>query len=339
MRIALVTEAWHPQVNGVVTTWSHVIDILTRQGHEFVVIHPKLFVTVPFPRYPDIRVALFPYRRMARLLDEFQPDAIHIATEGPLGSAARRYCLRHDLPFTTSYHTQFPDYFKRYFGVPQRWTVPYFRRFHRPARATLVPTPRVKEELDALGFEHVVTWSRGVDANLFAPIARDADAAILPDLPRPLFVCSGRVCLEKNLPAFLDADLPGSKLVIGPGPMLPKLRRRYPNVHFTGYLPPRQYAQQLAAADVFVFPSVTDTFGLVMLEAMACGVPVAAYPVTGPIDVVKHGVTGILDANLQDAAMSALQLSRDACRQYAMQFSWNTCASQLFDALSARQTA
>lgn len=336
MRIALVTEAWHPQINGVVTTWTHVINILSGQGHEFRVVHAGEFATVPFPRYPDIRVALFPYRRLARLLDEFQPDAIHIATEGPLGWAARRYCLKNDLPFTTSYHTQFPDYLKRYFGIPQGWTYPYFRRFHRPARATLVPTPRVKQELDARGFEHVVIWSRGVDAELFTPIPREAHFAPIRALPRPIFVCSGRVCLEKNLPAFLESDLPGSKLVIGPGPMLPKLRRRYPAAHFTGYLPPQEYAQHLAAADVFVFPSVTDTFGLVMLEAMACGVPVAAYPVTGPIDVVKHGVTGVLHQDLRTAALQALELNRQDCRQYAMRFPWSTCAWQLFNTLTAR---
>jgi glycosyltransferase involved in cell wall biosynthesis len=329
MRIALVTEAWHPQVNGVVTTWTHVIDELSQQGHEFFVVHAGMFRTAPFPRYPDIRIALLPGRRMARMLDEFQPDAIHVATEGPLGWSARRYCMNRNLPFTTSYHTQFPDYFRRYFGVPQGWTFPYFRRFHAPAKATLVPTPRVKEELDARGFKHVVTWSRGVDANLFAPIPKP-----VLDLPRPVFACAGRVCLEKNLDAFLKADLPGSKLVIGPGPLLPRLKRQFPEVRFTGYLPPVDFARHIASADVFVFPSRTDTFGLVMLEAMACGVPVAAYPVTGPIDVVKHGVTGVLHTDLRQAAVEALDIDRDACRRYATQFSWSTCANQLYQALA-----
>ena len=331
MKIALITEAWHPQVNGVVTTWTHVTQELTRQGHEFLVVHPGQFRTVPFPRYPDIRVALMPGRGVARLLNQFDPDAIHIATEGPIGKAARRYCVRRHMPFTTSYHTHFPDYLKRYFGMPTSWTIPYFRRFHAAAAATLVPTPRVKAELDSRGFEHVVTWSRGVDAQLFCPMQKRTI-----DLPRPLFVCSGRVCLEKNLPAFLDLDLPGSKLVIGPGPLLGSLRRRYPRVHFTGFLPAAQFAASVSCADVFVFPSLTDTFGLVMLEAMACGVPVAAFPVTGPIDVVRQGVTGILDADLRKAALTALDLRREDCRAYATQFTWHDCAQKLLATLAPR---
>jgi len=331
MKIALITEAWHPQVNGVVTTWTHVTRELTGRGHEFLVVHAGQFRTLPFPRYPDVRVALMPGRGVARMLDGFEPDAIHIATEGPLGMAARRYCMRHKLPFTTSYHTHFPDYLNRYFGMPVSWTFPYFRKFHNAAAATLVPTPRVKTELDSQGFRHVVTWSRGVDAELFHPMA-----SIIDDLPRPIFVCSGRVCIEKNLPAFLNLDLPGSKLVVGPGPLLKTYRRKYPNVRFTGYLPPKVFAATVASADVFVFPSVTDTFGLVMLEAMACGVPVAAFPVTGPIDVVRHGVSGILNADLREAALAALTLRREDCREYATHFTWRDCADKLLATLKPR---
>ncbi len=324
MKIALITEAWPPQVNGVVTTWGWMIRELEQRGHTFMVIHPGLFRSVPAPRYPDVPIALFPSRKVRRMLDEFAPDAIHIATEGPIGRAARKYCLAHALPFTTSYHSQFPEYFKRYFRMPLAWSYPIFRQFHAPAVATLAPTESMIERLVERNFEHVELWSRGVDSDMFRP----RDKAFL-DLPRPIFVCAGRVALEKNLPAFLKLELPGTKVVIGKGPALKSLRKRFPKVVFKGFLETEEMAKHVAAADVSVFPSVTDTFGLVMLEAMASGVPIAAFPVTGPKDVVEHGVTGILDQDLAAAATAALDLNPEDCRRHALTRPWSRSVDQL----------
>jgi glycosyltransferase involved in cell wall biosynthesis len=329
VRIALVTDAWFPQVNGVVTTLNNVKTELERDGHEFLVIHPGLFRTVRCPRYPEIRLSMLPGRKVRRLLGDFQPHAIHIATEGPLGLAARRHCRGARLPFTTSYHTQFAHYLKMYFGVPRGCTYALVRWFHSAAQRTLVPGPSVGRELEARGFRNLVVWTRGVDTDLFRP----RDKTLLADA-RPVFLFVGRVAHEKNIEAFLKLDLPGTKVLIGDGPAMNDLVRRYDRVRFLGYKHGIDLAQHVAAADVFVFPSRTDTFGVVMLEAMACGLPVAAFPVTGPIDVVKPNISGALNHDLRQAAMEALRLSPQSCRQYALEFSWRRCADMFRDNLA-----
>lgn len=332
MRIALVTDAWHPQINGVVRTWTSVQEEVTAAGHSFTVVHPGLFRQVPLPRYPEIKLALFPRRGLGRHLRDFDPEAVHIATEGPLGLAGRRWCKRHGMPFTTSFHTHFAKYGRRYFFVPESWTFRLLRWFHGPAKATLVPTPSVVEELTAHGFRNLVTWTRGVETNRFRP----RDTQVLPDLPRPIFTYCGRVAREKNIEAFLKADLPGTKLVIGDGPARASLEKAYPDAHWAGYKTGEPLAEYMAEGDVFVFPSRTDTFGVVMLEAMACGLPVAAYPVSGPIDVVRQGETGILDEDIAVAARKALELDSHACRCQALEYSWARCAEIFLENLAQR---
>ncbi|MEO1235338.1 MAG: glycosyltransferase family 1 protein [Planctomycetota bacterium] len=322
MKIALLTDAWEPQVNGVVRTWQHVIEEAEQLGHEFTVIHPGLFRTVGAPKYPEIRLAVWPYRTTNRTLDDFAPDAIHVATEGPIGRAGRRYCLKRKLPFTTSYHTQFPHYLKAYFGIPVWATYKFIRWFHGPAEATLAPTKTVVDELHTNGLPKAKTWSRGANTTLFRP----QDKTLLTDLPRPIFLYAGRVAVEKNIEAFLQLDLPGTKVVVGDGPAKPKLEKQFPNVHWAGYQFGEDLALHYASADVFVFPSLTDTFGVVMLEANASGLPVAAYPVTGPIDVVKEGVTGCLNHDLRQACLDAIDLTPQDCRDFALANSWGRCA-------------
>jgi len=328
MKIAIVTDAWLPQVNGVVRTYENTSRQLTALGHEVMLITPAQFVTVPCPTYKSIRLAVRPGPRLCRRLDELQPQAIHIATEGPLGHAARRYCRRRGLPFTTSFHTQFPEYIRLRMPIPLDWTYAYMRHFHAAAVRTLVPTASQRQRLIERGFENVVQWSRGVDTRIFKP----GDKGFLTER-RPVFIYLGRVAVEKNIEAFLKLDLPGTKVVIGDGPDLDKLRQAYPDVVFTGYKFGEELARYLAAADVFVFPSLTDTYGLVMLEAMACGLPIAAFPVTGPIDVVDNGVTGVLDGNLQRAALAALEIDPQNCLDYARARSWRECAQQFADYL------
>ena len=329
MNIAIVTDAWKPQVNGVVTTLQRTRETLEARGHTVAIINPGDYRTLPCPSYPEIRLALWPGRKVAASLDAAAPDAIHIATEGPLGTAARRYCLRRGLDFTTSYHTQFPKYLRKRLPVPERLTYTWLRRFHGRAERTLVPTEDMRRELVANGFEHVVLWSRGVDTQLFRPLERESLA-----LPRPIAAYAGRVAVEKNLEAFLSLELPGSKLVVGDGPDLEKLRARYPDVRFVGYQFGEDLARHLSAADVFVFPSRTDTFGLVMLEAMACGTPVAAFPVTGPIDVVREGVSGCLDEDLGAAVRRALMLSRADCRAAALDRTWDRATAEFMSHLA-----
>ena len=321
MKIAIVTDAWRPQVNGVVRTYENTVLQLENLGHEVRIINHEGHRTVACPSYPSIRLAILPKPRLAAQLTVFNPGAVHIATEGPLGHAARSWCLENRYPFTTSFHTQFPEYIRMRAPVPVDWSYAYLRRFHHPAKRILVPTPSQRQRLLDRGFQNVVVWSRGVDMELFKP----RNKAFL-DLPRPLFMYMGRVAVEKNIEAFLKLDLPGSKVVVGDGPDMDKLRQNYPEVHFTGFRFGEELAQYLAAADVFVFPSLTDTFGIVLLEAMACGIPVAAYPVTGPIDVVRSGVTGILDENLQKAALAALELNPQDCIDFARSHSWRRCS-------------
>lgn len=324
-RIAIVTDAWRPQVNGVVTALSATVDALEAAGHEVRVVHPGLFVTVPLPTYREIRLAAVPYPGVARRLSDWRPDAVHIATEGPCGVAAWLYCIRHGWHFTTSFHTRFPEYVNaRLPLVPVRAGYGVVRRFHAAADATLVSTPALASFLRARGFANLRLWSRGVDIERFRPL----DSAVYDGLPRPVFVYMGRVAVEKNVEAFLALDLPGSKVVIGDGPAREDLMRRYPEVRWAGLKLGDELTRHLSAADCMVFPSHTDTLGLVLMEAMACGVPVAAYPVTGPAQVVTPGVTGVLDDDLRAAALAALELDGGDCRAYAERCAWSRCTAE-----------
>jgi glycosyltransferase involved in cell wall biosynthesis len=329
LKIATVTDAWHPQVNGVVRTIEATNRELALAGHETVVLSPLSFPTLPCPGYPEIRLSLFPYARLCRLLREAAPDTVHIATEGPLGNAARRYCLRQQIPFTTAYHTRFPQYLKAMYGVPEDWVYRFLRWFHGRAYRLLTPTLHVEQELAQWGITNVARWSRGVDLDVFRPATESSP--LLTGLPRPLFLCVGRVSVEKNISAFLNLDLPGTKVVAGVGPELEVLKRRHPEVHFVGVLSRPDLAQLYSSVDVFVFPSRTDTFGLVLLEALACGTPVAAYPVQGPLDVVGGCAAAVLDEDLRKAALAALRIDRAICRAQAERFSWKAATQQFID--------
>lgn len=321
MRILVVTDAWFPQVNGVVRTLDTVRRELTAAGHAVEVLAPAGFRTVPCPGYAEIRLAITRPGTVARRIEAVAPDAIHIATEGPLGLLARRYCLRRGIPFTTSLHTRFPEYIAARWRVPTRWSYAWLRRFHARAVRTMVATPSLAEDLAARGFARLVRWSRGVDTALFRP----RPEASLP-LPRPINLYVGRVAVEKNLEAFLALDLPGSKLIVGDGPQRRELAQRYPAAHFVGVKVGEDLARHYAAADVFVFPSRTDTFGLVVLEALASGVPVAAYPVTGPRDILDGSGAGCLDDDLGAAIRGALAVDRARCRELAERYSWQASA-------------
>jgi 1,2-diacylglycerol 3-alpha-glucosyltransferase/glucuronosyltransferase len=324
LRIALVTDAWAPQVNGVVRTLDTLVRHLEAAGHVLAPVTPAQFRTLPCPTYPEIRLALHPRGTIAARFDVFEPQAIHIATEGPLGMAARAVCLARGLPFTTAFHTRFPEYVAARFAVPTRWSYAWLRRFHAPSRVVMVATPRLRDELEARGFRHLANWGRGVDEKLFTPARRDERLG----LPRPVFLFVGRVAVEKNLSAFLDLDLPGSKLVVGDGPLLAPFRRRYPAVHFAGKQEGEALARLYASADAFVFPSRTDTFGLVLLEALASGLPVAAFPVAGPLDVVNDSGAGVLGSDLRQAALAALAIPRERCRAFALTHSWSESAAE-----------
>lgn len=322
-RILLVTDAWSPQVNGVVRTLTTVVNELRAMGHIVEVIAPDRFRTIPCPTYSDIPLALLPRRSMVRMIEAFRPDAMHISTEGPLGMAARSWAMRNGFHFTTAFHTRFAEYIQARIGIPVGPIYAWMRRFHSAGEGTMVATQSLRDELSKRGFRNIRSWSRGVDLDLFKPEPREDWG-----LPRPIFIYVGRVAVEKNIGAFLDLDLPGSKVVVGAGPILPKLQRDYPSVHFTGPRYGEALARAYAGADVFVFPSLTDTFGLVMLEALACGTPVAAFPVTGPIDVLAeaHGSVGAVNADLRAAALEALTADRAACRAHAERYSWRACA-------------
>jgi glycosyltransferase involved in cell wall biosynthesis len=321
MRILIVTDAWEPQVNGVVRTLKQTAIELELAGHTVFFLTPQDFRSMPCPTYPEIRLALFPGQRVARHIDTLAPDVLHIATEGPLGLAARAHALKRGFPFTTAYHTRFPEYVHARFGVPLSLTYRYLRRFHAPAAAVMVPTPAIVRDLGQWGFDNVVLWSRGVNLDTFNPAG-----ARLERSDKPVFLQVGRVAVEKNLEAFLELDLPGEKWVAGEGPQRAALERRYPGIRWFGNLVQSDLATLYRTADVFVFPSRTDTFGLVQLEAMACGLPVAAYPVAGPIDVVGGG--GALHTDLREACLGALQVSGAQARARAEEFSWKACTQQ-----------
>lgn len=322
-RIMIVTDAWTPQVNGVVRTLSTVADELRAMGHVVEVIGPDRFRTIPCPTYPDIALSLFPGRRLAGMIEAFNPDALHIATEGPLGLAARGYAKRRGLSFTTAFHTRFAEYINARTRIPTGPIYWWMRRFHDAGAGIMVATASLRTELQRRGFHNIRAWTRGVDLDLFKPEPREEWG-----LPKPVFLYVGRVAVEKNIGAFLDLDLPGSKVVVGGGPQLEPLRRSYPGVTFAGPRYGAALARSYAGADVFVFPSLTDTFGLVILEALACGTPVAAYPVTGPLDVMANatGTIGAMNADLRTAALEALRADRAACRAHAERYSWRACA-------------
>jgi glycosyltransferase involved in cell wall biosynthesis len=324
MRLLLVSDAWAPQVNGVVRTLQQVKGQCEALGHRVEVVSPEQFRTVPCPTYPEIRLAWCPGRRIGERIAAWRPDAIHIATEGPLGIAGRRQCLRRALPFTTSYHTRFPEYLNARFPVPLAVGYAAVRWFHRASAAVMVATRSLRRDLEARGFANLVDWSRGVDTELFRP-----DRAPALHLPRPVHLYVGRIAVEKNLEAFCSMPVRvGSKLVVGDGPQLPALQARFPEVHFAGARFGEDLARHYASGDVFVFPSRTDTFGLVLLEALAAGLPVAAYPVPGPVDVIGQSGCGVLDRDLAQAAERALAIPRQRCRAYALTFSWQRCAEQ-----------
>ena len=321
MRILVATDAWHPQVNGVVRTLGHVAREARTLGADIEFLSPAEFRTLPLPSYPEIRLALAGRGEVERRIDAVRPDAIHVATEGPLGHAMRRVCIRRGLPFTTSFHTRFPDYLAERLPIPERWTNDvtwgWLRRFHGAGIAVLAATPTLVDELGARGFNNVKLWPRGVDANLFRPRA----GAALP-FTRPVFLTVGRLAVEKNVEAFLKLDLPGTKVVVGDGPAHAPLARAYPDAVFLGARCGDDLAKIYAAADVFVFPSRSDTFGLVLLEALASGVPVAAYPAAAPRDVIGDAPVGALDGDLQRACLAALECARADCRDFALRMTW-----------------
>ena len=336
MKIVLVTDAWLPQVNAVVTTLVELVHELQASGHEVVVIHPGQFRTRPCPGRAGIDLAVLPGRALSRLLDTARFDAIHLATEGPLGWAARRHCLRRGLPFSTAFHTKFPEILNAALGMPLAWGYALLRHFHRPSQAVMVPTSGVLQMLRQRGFQRLKEWTHGVDTRLFALAETPKVYPSLGALARPISLFVGRVSREKNIDAFLDLDIPGSKVVCGVGPLEATLREQYPDVQWLGLLPRHELAQLYAAADVFVFPSRSETFGLVMLEAMSCGVPVAAYPVDGPLQVVGDSGAGALRDNLREAWCAALRIQRSQARRRALAFDWKQSAD-LFVSFLAMQ--
>jgi glycosyltransferase involved in cell wall biosynthesis len=320
MRILVATDAWHPQVNGVVRTLTMMAEAAKGLGVEVSFLTPQSFRTFALPSYADLRVALPGRRKIARLIEDARPDNIHIATEGPIGIAVRGYCRRRGIPFTTSFHTRFPEYISARLPIPESWIWAALRRFHGASSAVMAATPALASELRGRGFRHVVLWSRGVDATLFHP--RKVDLGF----PKPVFLSVGRVAVEKNLEAFLGLELPGSKVVVGDGPARAVLEAKYPKAIFLGALQGEALAATYAGADVFVFPSKTDTYGLVLLEALASGVPVAAFPVTGPRDVIGSAPVGVLSDDLQEACLGALQLLPKACLRFAAAHTWEASA-------------
>jgi glycosyltransferase involved in cell wall biosynthesis len=328
MKILLITDAWLPQVNGVVRTFRSVIDLLERRGCRFRVISPDLFPTFPLPTYPEIRLAWWVDHKISRTVKEFRPDAIHIAAEGTLGLAARNYCTIVGIPFTTSYATRFPEYVYARFRLPESATFRFLRWFHSSSSKVMVSTETLRGELLEKGFRNLVLWTRGVDTDLFRP----RTDTLLED-PGPILMYVGRVAVEKNIRAFLDLDSPGTKYVVGNGPQLEELRGLYPGVRFVGMKHGAVLGRYYASADVLVFPSRTDTFGLVILEALACGVPVAAYPVPGPLDVLGDSAAGAMDDDLGQAVRKAVTIPPSICRAHAVKFTWKKAAESFLENL------
>jgi len=334
--VLIVTDAWRPQINGVVRSLECTAGELRRMGVRVEILSPLDFPTVPCPTYPDIRLSLTYRGAVKRRMLAFGCEHLHIATEGPLGLLVGAAARQAGMPFTTSYHTRFPEYLAARWPVPIGWSYAWLRRFHNSGAGCMVATESLEQVLDGRGFRNLMPWSRGVDADLFRPIRE----SVLPDaLPRPIFMNIGRISVEKNIEAFLDLDLPGSKVVVGDGPRLATLRRSYPQVHFTGEKSGEDLAGHCANADVFVFPSLTDTFGLVLLEALACGVPVAAFPVMGPREVIGDSGAGVLAEDLRQAALDALRIPKGRCRERALEFSWAASARQFLANAFAAQAA
>jgi glycosyltransferase involved in cell wall biosynthesis len=328
-KITIVTDAWHPQVNGVVRSLDSTIEEMQRLGHEIMLVTPDRFRNVPLPSYPEIRISLTRYKTVATEIDKFQPSYVHIATEGPLGFYARKWCLRNGMPFSTSYHTRFPEYVSARIPLPKSMLYGIVRRFHNAGNLCMVATQSLEAELSGLGFRNLKRWSRGIDQSLYAPRPLEDKPF---GLPRPIFMTVGRVAVEKNVPAFLALDLPGSKVVVGDGPDREKLEKAHPDVLFTGSKFGKELAAHYAQADVFVFPSKTDTFGNVILEALASGVPVAAFPVTGPVDILSdHPEAGALSADLRTACLKALDCSREGARALAETFTWEAATQQFLE--------
>ncbi|CTQ53682.1 GDP-mannose-dependent alpha-mannosyltransferase [Roseibium album] len=326
--LLIVTDAWHPQINGVVRSLERTADELEILGIRVEYLTPQAFKTLPCPTYPEIRLSLTHRGVVSKKIEEFDCEHLHIATEGPLGLLAASVARKTGRVFTTSYHTRFPEYLSARLPVPLSWSYSWLRWFHNSGSGCMVATPTLERDLRDRGFKNLMRWSRGVDEALFKPY----DGTVLPaDLPRPVFMYVGRVAPEKNIEAFLDLDLQGSKVVVGGGPQLDALRRKYPDVHFTGAKVGEDLARHYSDADVFVFPSLTDTFGNVMLEAMACGVPVAAYPVMGPLDVIGDTGAGVLSEDLKEAAEAALDIPREHCRKIALNYTWAACAKQFLE--------
>ncbi len=328
MRILLATDAWEPQVNGVVRTLTRTVQEMRQMGHEVEVVSPDQFKTFPLPTYPEIKLAMGAYEPVQERFKSFEPEAIHIATEGPIGLAARRICVEWKLPFTTSYHTKFPEYVSARLPVPLSAGYAYMRWFHKPSGRLMVATPTMREELAKQGFRNISPWTRGVDTDLF----RAGMEPVYEGLPRPIFLSVGRVAVEKNVEAFLELDLPGTKVVVGDGPQREELEVRFPQAVFRGARFGEDLARHFSDADVFVFPSLTDTFGLVILEAMACGTPVAAFPAPGPIDIIPGSGAGAVaktqTEGLKEACLDALTIDRGAVRAYAERFSWRASAEE-----------
>tara|TARA_B100000678_G_scaffold104936_2_gene87912 strand:+ start:8395 stop:9489 length:1095 start_codon:yes stop_codon:yes gene_type:complete len=327
MKIMLITDAWHPQVNGVVRTLTRVIEEAEAMGHVFEVVSPSDgFKTIPLPTYSEIQLAVGARKQIEERFHAFEPEAVHIATEGTLGMAGRSMCLKNGMPFTTSYHTRFPEYVSARFPVPVSWGYGFMKWFHRYSGHIMVATASMREELEERGFGNVVAWSRGVDTELFHPSKRENMPDPFAGMERPIFLNVGRVAVEKNIEAFVELDLPGTKVVVGDGPQKEELEKKYKKVKFLGAKFGDELASCFAHADVFVFPSLTDTFGLVILEAMAAGTPVAGYNVPGPKDLIPGSGAGAIADDLKEAALECLKLDRETCRTYAEGYSWTACA-------------
>lgn len=327
MRILFVTDAWHPQVNGVVRTQESVIRELEGMGHEVKVVHPGMFRSIPYPPYPEIRFCILPHRRLKRLIEEHAPDRIHVSTEGPLGLAARRICVRQGIEFTTAYHTHFPKYLREHLRIPEALSWPFLRWFHSRSSRVLSSSETTASILRDHGIVRAVAWTRGIDRSVFLP----RDRGMFDSLPRPVLLHAGRLSPEKNVEAFLRLEVEGTKVLVGDGPEGDRLRKRFPDAVFLGWRFGEELARTYSSADVLVFPSLSDTFGMVMIEANSCGTPVAAFPVCGPVDIVRNGRNGHLDPDLRVAIREALLVDRSSCLEDSRRWDWCQAARMLLE--------